>query len=116
MAQAHDESVRSARPRVEIRVEDDRTGMDPVTLKRAILDHLHYTQSKSEAQAHKYDWYVALAHMVRDRLVHRWIRTQAAYEKADGKRIYYLSAEFLTGRLLANNLVSVGLYEPVRKV
>jgi len=106
----------SRKSRVEIRVEDDRTGMEPVTLKRAILDHLYYTQSKPESSAHKYDWYVALAHMVRDRLVHRWIKTEAVYRKADAKRVYYLSAEFLTGRLLANNLISVGLYEPVRKV
>ena len=39
--------------------------MDPVTFKRAITDHLRYTQSKTEKNAHRYDWYVALAHAVR---------------------------------------------------
>ncbi len=102
--------------RVEIRVEDDRTGMDPVTIKRAIVDHLRYTQSKSETQAHKVDWYFAISHMVRDRLVQRWIATRAAHEKAGAKSICYLSAEFLPGRLLANNLLNVGLYESVDKV
>jgi len=101
---------------VEIRVEDDRTGMDPVTLKRAITDHLRFTQSKSERSAHRFDWYVALAHMVRDRLVDRWIKTEEAYARTDAKRVYYLSAEFLPGRFLANNLINLGLYEPVRQV
>ncbi|MGZ3423032.1 MAG: glycogen/starch/alpha-glucan phosphorylase [Polyangiales bacterium] len=100
--------------RVEIRVEDDRTGMDPVTLDRAITDHLRYTQSKTERSAHRYDWYVALAHTVRDRLVHRWIQTHEAHRKADAKRVYYLSAEFLPGRFLANNLINLGLYETAK--
>jgi starch phosphorylase len=107
----------SLRPtNIEIRVEDDRTGMDVLTLKRALLDHLNYTQSKSEDGATKHDWYVALAHMVRDRLVHRWIKTEQAYDVADAKRVYYLSAEFLPGRLLGNNLINVGLFEKVRMV
>ncbi|MFI5301877.1 MAG: glycogen/starch/alpha-glucan phosphorylase, partial [Polyangiales bacterium] len=103
-------------PPVEVRVEDDRTGMDPVTLRRAIVDHLNYTQLRSERSAHRWDWNVALSHMVRDRLVQRWIKTEDAYTKADAKRVYYLSAEFLTGRLLANNLISVGLYDAVARV
>lgn len=102
--------------RVEVRVEDDRTGLDPVTLKRAILDHLRYTQSKTERSAHRHDWFVALAHTVRDRIVHRWIKTQEAQQKAGAKRINYLSAEFLPGRFLANNLINLGLYDTVRGV
>ncbi|MEO7092287.1 MAG: glycogen/starch/alpha-glucan family phosphorylase, partial [Polyangiales bacterium] len=90
--------------------------MDPVTLKRAILDHLYYTQSKSEETATRHDWYVALAHTVRDRLIHRWIKTEKAYDTADAKRVYYLSAEFLMGRSLANNLINVGLYQKVHAV
>jgi starch phosphorylase len=107
----------SLRPtHIEIRVEDDRTGMDVLTLRRALLDHLYYTLSKSEETATRHDWYVALSHMVRDRLVHRWIKTNQAYDAADAKRVYYLSAEFLPGRLLGNNLINVGLYEKVRMV
>jgi len=102
--------------RVEVHVEDDRTGMDPVTFKRAITDHLRYTQSKTEKNAHRYDWYVALAHAVRDRAVHRWIKTGEAQRRSDAKRVYYLSAEFLPGRFLANNLINLGLYETARQV
>src|SRR4029078_4508037 len=45
-----------------------------------------------------------------------WIKTEKAYDTADAKRVYYLSAEFLMGRALANNLLNVGLYEKVRAV
>jgi glycogen phosphorylase len=115
-AQAQSQESPPSRTRIEIRVEDDRRGMDPVTLKRAILDHLYYTQSKSERTATKWDWFVALSHMVRDRLIYRWINTERAYEAADAKRVYYLSAEFLMGRALANNLINVGAYDTVRSV
>jgi glycogen phosphorylase len=108
------QSIRNTR--VEVRVEDDRTGMDPVTFKRAILDHLRYTQSKSDRAAHRYDWYIALAHAVRDRAVHRWIETEEAQRTADAKRVYYLSAEFLPGRFLANNLINLGLYDTAKNV
>jgi len=95
-------------------VEDDRTGMDPVTLERAVLDHLMYTCSKDLRNATHRDLYEAMSHAVRDRLVYRWIATQRAYYEADAKRVYYLSAEFLLGRLLAMNLVNLGLYETAR--
>ncbi len=102
--------------RVEVRVEDDRTGMDAVTFKRALLDHLRFTHAKSDKSAHRYDWYVALAHAVRDRAVHRWIETEEAQRTADAKRVYYLSAEFLPGRFLANNLINLGLYDTAKNV
>ncbi len=97
--------------RVEIRVEDDRTGMDPVTLKRAVMDHLCFTRSKTLESATPLDLYYALAHTVRDRLMHRWMHTQRTYQEQDPKRIYYLSAEYLLGRALAHNLINLGLYE-----
>ncbi|GAC1539133.1 MAG: glycogen/starch/alpha-glucan phosphorylase [Polyangiales bacterium] len=113
----HEEAPREERKtKIEIRVEEDRTGMDVVTLRRAITDHLYYTQSRTERTATKWDWFVALACTVRDRLMHRWIKTEGVYDEADSKRVYYLSAEFLIGRALANNLVNLGLYEKVSDV
>jgi len=103
-------------PSPEIRVEDDRTGMDPVTLERAVLDHLYYTCSKDEKTATLLDVYRAVAHATRDRLVHRWIKTQRTYYEQDAKRVYYLSAEFLLGRALGQNLISLGLYELARRL
>lgn len=100
---------------IEIQVEDDRTGMTVETLKRAFLDNLYYLLAKDESWATPHDYYMALAYTVRDRLLHRWINTVRTYNKQEAKTVYYLSAEFLMGRQLANNLINLGLYEKVRQ-
>ncbi len=105
----------SGEPRIVIQVEDDRTGMSPETLKRAVLDHLQFTRSKDINSATPHDVCHALAHTVRDRLVHRWMATQRTYQEQDPKRVYYLSAEFLLGRFLANNLINLGLYDVAKE-
>ena len=57
------------------------------------------------------DLYMALAHTVRDRLVERWIQTVKNYQAQDVRVVCYLSAEFLTGPHLANNLINLGIYD-----
>lgn len=99
-----------------IQVEDDRTGMSPATLKRAFLDNLFYLQGINRADASLYDYYVALAYTVRDRLLHRFLKTVDTYKKDQGKIVSYFSAEFLMGRHLGNNLVNLGIYEEMRQV
>jgi glycogen phosphorylase len=96
-------------------IEDDRTGMDVAVLRRAFLDNLMSLQGKSQHTATPHDRFFALAYTVRDRLFHRWIRTEEAYQAADAKRVYYLSAEFLIGRSLTNNLINLGLHERARE-
>ncbi|OFZ82046.1 MAG: glycogen phosphorylase [Bdellovibrionales bacterium RIFOXYD1_FULL_53_11] len=95
---------------------DVRTGTKHEVLAQAFLDHLHFTQGKVKETATVHDRFLSLAHTVRDRLVNRWIATQKAYYEQDIKRTYYLSAEFLLGRALSNNLISLGLYDEVREV
>ncbi|MCX4246457.1 glycogen/starch/alpha-glucan phosphorylase [Paraliomyxa miuraensis] len=102
--------------RTKIVVEDDRTGMHPDTVRRAVLDHLLYTCMKAPGSATMLDVYQAVAHAVRDRLVQRWIRTQRQYTDNDVKRVYYLSAEFLMGRFLGHNLLSLDLFDMAQRL
>jgi starch phosphorylase len=99
-----------------VSVEDDRTGMDPVTLRRAFTDHVQYSRSRDLDGATAFDRYMALALSVRDRLVARWAQTQRTYYEEDVKRAYYLSAEFLLGRALVQNLQALGIYEDYKQV
>ncbi|MEQ1505261.1 MAG: glycogen/starch/alpha-glucan phosphorylase, partial [Myxococcota bacterium] len=82
---------------------------DRVTLERAVLDHLRFTQAKDPPSATITDAYLALAYAVRDRLVHRWTATLREYTHRDTKRVYYLSAEYLLGRQLEANLLTLGV-------
>jgi glycogen phosphorylase len=99
-----------------IKVEDDRTGMDDATLRRAFLDHLAFSLGKRTSGATPLDLFTSMALTVRDRLAYRWAQTQDAYAQKDAKRVYYLSAEFLLGRALQNNLQALGLYDRAKKL
>src|SRR5271169_6895340 len=95
--------------------EDDRTALSKEAIKNAFLDDLFYMQGKFPALATKNDYYMALAYAVRDRMLQRWISTAAAYTKHASRTVAYLSAEFLMGPHLGNNLINLGLLEPVRE-
>jgi len=93
-----------------------RTGEDPESLHRDFLNHIRYSRGKSAKTATLYDQFVALALAVRDRLANRWVSTQRTHYEKDVKRAYYLSAEYLPGRALGNNLIALGLLETARNV
>lgn len=98
-----------------IKIEDDRTGLSVETLKRAMADNLFYIQGKFPAIATPNDYYMALAYTVRDRLIYRWLNTVQTYLKQNVKVVCYLSAEFLMGPHLSNNLINLGIYDQVRQ-
>ena len=88
---------------------------DPKSLQRSYLEHVRYSRGKSNENATAYDRFLALALTVRDQLSERWVATQRAYYAQDVKRAYYLSAEYLLGRALSNNLMNMGLLEDTRE-
>lgn len=97
----------------QIITEDDRTGLSIPTLRRAIADNLRYLQAKIPATASINDYYLALAYTIRDRLLNCWLATNSVYFQPKVKVVCYLSAEFLVGPHLGNNLINLGIYERV---
>ncbi|HEU4624056.1 MAG TPA: glycogen/starch/alpha-glucan phosphorylase [Steroidobacteraceae bacterium] len=96
------------------RVAHERVSLNKEAFKHAFLDNLFYVQGKTPALATKTDYYMALAYTVRDRMLHRWISTAATYTQQGSRTVIYMSAEFLMGPHLGNNLVNLGIYDEVR--
>jgi starch phosphorylase len=88
---------------------------DKEAIKQAFLRNLFNVQGKFPALATRHDFYLALAHAVRDQLLERWISTAATYTAQKSRTVCYLSAEFLMGPHLGNNLVNLGLQGVVRQ-
>src|SRR6266581_4551579 len=87
---------------------------EAAALLHSFTNHLLYSLAKDQYSATTLDRYMSLALTIRDRLIERWISTQQRYYKKDAKRVYYLSAEFLMGRALSNNLINLGMYDVAR--
>jgi starch phosphorylase len=91
--------------------EGNQTGESVEALKRAIMDNLYYREARIPAVATRNDWYMAVAYTVRDRIMNRWIKTVDTIMKKDVRVVSYLSAEFLMGPHLVNNMINLGIYE-----
>jgi glycogen phosphorylase len=78
-------------------------------IKSAILAKLRLAIGKDAGMATKQDWYHAAALALRDRIVHRWLTAEKQSYDAGSKRVYYLSLEFLIGRLFTDALNNMGL-------
>ena len=90
-----------------------RRGLGADAIAQALVDNLHCLQAKPLQHATRNDWYMALAHTVRDRILERYITTLDTITGAhsDAKVVAYLSAEYLTGPHLGNNLICLGIWE-----
>ena len=90
---------------------DDRTGLQRDAIRQSFINNLFYVQGKFPKLATTNDYYMALAHTVRDRLLQRWVSTAANYTEQGSRTVAYLSAEFLMGPHLGNNLINLDIYE-----
>jgi len=92
-------------------LKSQRTAATVDAIAESFVDNLFFVQGRSRERATVNDLYMALAHTVRDRLIERWIQTVINYRAQDVRVVCYLSAEFLTGPHLANNLINLGIYD-----
>jgi starch phosphorylase len=86
-------------------------GMGKAEMMRNILHNLEYNISKDQLSNTPYDLFLSLSYAVRERVIERWISTAQKYKADNVKRVYYLSMEFLMGRLLGDNLMNLQMTE-----
>ena len=90
-------------------------GMSSEDIRKGFLNNLEYNIAKDKYTLTLYDQFLSLSYTIRERLIERWIASHQQYHKEDSKRIYYLSMEFLLGRLLADNIMNLELTEETEK-
>jgi glycogen phosphorylase len=103
-------SNNSAASRIALPAQDE----DIATLRRLLVAKLTYAVGKDPILASGRDWFVATALAVRDRIVDRWMPSRRAMHVQGRKRVYYLSQEYLIGRLLFDSLNNLGLTDLMR--
>jgi len=84
-------------------------------LQQEILERLTYSVGKDPLVARPHDWLAATIYAVRDRVMDRWMESSRDTWRTANKRVYYLSLEFLIGRLMRDAMSNVGLMEPVQQ-
>jgi glycogen phosphorylase len=89
--------------------------MEHLDLEGAMLRHLKYSLGKDAEHARAFDWRMALSLAVRERIVDPWFAATKATYAGRHKRVYYLSMEFLIGRLLEDAIVNLGLADAAKK-
>jgi starch phosphorylase len=86
-------------------------GMSADDIRRGFLNNLEYSIAKDKYSLTPYDQFLSMSYTVRERLIERWIASRQQYHNNNVKRIYYLSMEFLLGRLLGDNIMNLKLTE-----
>tara|TARA_R110002020_G_scaffold64925_8_gene171862 strand:- start:1563 stop:4028 length:2466 start_codon:yes stop_codon:yes gene_type:complete len=88
---------------------------DPATLAAEIIERLTYSIGKDAKVAKPHDWMTATILVIRDRVIDRWMASTRETYETGGKRVYYLSLEFLIGRLTRDAVSNLGMIEEVRE-
>ena len=84
-------------------------------IEERTLFHLRYSRGKTRRVATDFDLFCSFAHVVRDMAVDGFTATQEAYLQKDVKRVYYLSMEFLIGKMLERNVIALNIMKPAKE-
>ena len=84
-------------------------------IAQALPNHVVFSSFKTSEAATPRDWYDAASYTVRDHVVERWVKTAESYYEKDPKRVYYLSLEFLIGRMLSNAALNLGINDELKE-
>lgn len=87
--------------------------MNSKNLRDTFYRYLRYFLAKDESTATLYDKYMALSYAIRSELVDHWIETQKQYKLKAPRRVYYLSMEYIFGKSLQQNIVNLGINNPI---
>ncbi len=90
--------------------------IDAKILRTEILRHLGHSLGKDQSHASLYDWRMSLSFALRDLVVEAWVASTRKTYETKAKRVYYLSIEFLIGRLIEDVAVNLGLDDVAREV
>ena len=92
-----------------------RTGYTVQEIREAFLNNMFFVLGKHCRTATRNDRYLALAYTVRDRMLERWMRSIDLYFNSDVRVVSYLSAEYLPGPHLGNNMLNLGICDVVKQ-
>jgi glycogen phosphorylase len=98
----------------DVHETDIKLESTPGALRTAVVEKLFFELAKFPGVATRNDHYLAVAYAVRDRLLHRWVRSARTYLEGEHRTVIYLSAEYLLGPQLAHNLLNLGIGPEVR--
>ena len=98
-------------PKSKAQAKSAALSPEAAALQQSILHYLKYKLGRDVESATRRDWWIATATAVRDRMIERGLDTYRAHRAGNVRRVYYLSLEYLIGRLMLNNVINLGLLD-----
>ena len=85
----------------------------PLTFEKEIIDELKFTMARDQVTASRREWWIATSMAIQRLIIERMMKTLAVHNEQNVRRVYYMSMEFLMGRLFANNMIAAGVFKEV---